>query len=248
MPRVPGRRSQPAAESRVWLAAAPLPGPAGAAEARVRPHAPAPRDGLARRPRTGQKARHPPPGPLSPSSPLPPYRPPTPVEHRRRWGGSEGCRPGVARGTRALPGGTRALPGAAGPHRLVIGGRMRTANPAAAPRPSVPGNGYLCKYVKLSPGPAGRWAYGRGHLPSYSDAMPQTPRRSASAESAVHTPQTLLAHVRALTPNLAPAEQRVAAAVVNDPGGVAAKTISELAEACQTSGTTVIRFCRAMGF
>lgn len=49
-------------------------------------------------------------------------------------------------------------------------------------------------------------------------------------------------------PNLAPAEQRVAAAVVSDPGGVAAKTISELAEACQTSGTTVIRFCRAMGF
>lgn len=64
----------------------------------------------------------------------------------------------------------------------------------------------------------------------------------------MHTPQTLLAHVRALMPDLAPAEQRVAAAVVSDPGGVAAKTISELAEACQTSGTTVIRFCRAMGF
>lgn len=64
----------------------------------------------------------------------------------------------------------------------------------------------------------------------------------------MHTPQTLLAHVRALMPNLAPAEQRVAAAVVSDPGGVAAKTISDLAEACQTSGTTVIRFCRAMGF
>jgi DNA-binding MurR/RpiR family transcriptional regulator len=77
--------------------------------------------------------------------------------------------------------------------------------------------------------------------------MSQTPRRPAAAESAVHTPQTLLAHVRALAPNLAPAEQRVAAAVVSDPGGVAAKTISELAESCRTSGTTVIRFCRAMG-
>jgi DNA-binding MurR/RpiR family transcriptional regulator len=63
-----------------------------------------------------------------------------------------------------------------------------------------------------------------------------------------HTPQTLLAHVRALTPNLAPAEQRVAAAVVHDPAGVAAKTISELADQCNTSGTTVIRFCRAVGF
>jgi DNA-binding MurR/RpiR family transcriptional regulator len=85
-------------------------------------------------------------------------------------------------------------------------------------------------------------------LPSYSDAMPQTPRRRAAAEPAAHTPQTLLAHVRALTPSLAPAERRVAAAVATDPGGVAAKTISELAESCQTSGTTVIRFCRAMGF
>jgi DNA-binding MurR/RpiR family transcriptional regulator len=78
--------------------------------------------------------------------------------------------------------------------------------------------------------------------------MPQIARRAAAEESTVHTPQTLLAHVRALTPNLAPAEQRVAAAVVSDPAGVAAKTISELAQACQTSGTTVIRFCRAMGF
>ncbi len=85
-------------------------------------------------------------------------------------------------------------------------------------------------------------------MPPYSDAMPKTPRRPATVESAVHTPQTLLAHVRALTPNLAPAEQRVAAAVVRDPGGVAAKTIAELAESCRTSGTTVIRFCRAMGF
>src|SRR5271155_2760488 len=78
--------------------------------------------------------------------------------------------------------------------------------------------------------------------------MPQPARRATAQESPVHTPRTLLAHVRALTPNLAPAEQRVAAAVVNDPAGVSAKTISELAEACRTSGTTVSRFCRAMGF
>lgn len=71
---------------------------------------------------------------------------------------------------------------------------------------------------------------------------------SAGQEMPGHTPETLLAHVRALTPNLAPAEQRVAAAVVADPAGVAAKTISELAEQCRTSGTTVIRFCRALGF
>src|ERR1700733_5619478 len=78
--------------------------------------------------------------------------------------------------------------------------------------------------------------------------MSQAARRVTGQDSAVHTPETLLAHVRALTPNLAPAERRVAAAVVQDAAGVAAMTISELAEACRTSGTTVIRFCRAMGF
>lgn len=67
-------------------------------------------------------------------------------------------------------------------------------------------------------------------------------------QAPAHTPQTLLTHVRALIPNLAPSEQRVAAAVVRDPAGVAAKTISELAGVCRTSGTTVIRFCRAVGF
>src|SRR5580700_4780652 len=71
--------------------------------------------------------------------------------------------------------------------------------------------------------------------------MSQAARRVTGQDSAVHTPETLLAHVRALTPNLAPAERR-------DAAGVAAMTISELAAACRTSGTTVIRFCRAMGF
>jgi len=45
-------------------------------------------------------------------------------------------------------------------------------------------------------------------------------------------------------PALAPAEQRVANAVLADPGGVAAMTISELAEVASTSETTVIRFCK----
>jgi DNA-binding MurR/RpiR family transcriptional regulator len=85
-------------------------------------------------------------------------------------------------------------------------------------------------------------------LASYSDFMPQLARRVSAQEPPEHTPQTLLAHVRALTPNLAPAEQRVAAAVVHDPAGASAQTISELAAQCRTSGTTVIRFCRALGF
>jgi len=81
--------------------------------------------------------------------------------------------------------------------------------------------------------------------------MAQSAHRAAAAQRVPHishTPQTLLAHVRALTPTLARAEQRVAAAVARDPAGTAAMTISELAAQCRTSETTVIRFCRAIGF
>jgi DNA-binding MurR/RpiR family transcriptional regulator len=80
--------------------------------------------------------------------------------------------------------------------------------------------------------------------------MAQSAHRAAAVQGVPqipHTPQTLLAHVRALTPVLAPAEQRVAAAVARDPAGTAAKTVSELSSQCRTSETTVIRFCRAIG-
>jgi DNA-binding MurR/RpiR family transcriptional regulator len=80
--------------------------------------------------------------------------------------------------------------------------------------------------------------------------MPHQARRhpAQAPAPAQHTPQTLLAHVRALMPNLAPAERRVAAAVIQDPARAAGMTIAELAAACSTSGTTVIRFGRALGF
>ncbi|MBA3310903.1 MAG: MurR/RpiR family transcriptional regulator [Nocardioidaceae bacterium] len=54
--------------------------------------------------------------------------------------------------------------------------------------------------------------------------------------------------LRALLPSLAPAEQRVARRVLEAPGAVAAATISRLAADCDTSETTVVRFCRAVGF
>jgi DNA-binding MurR/RpiR family transcriptional regulator len=54
--------------------------------------------------------------------------------------------------------------------------------------------------------------------------------------------------VRSLLPSLPPAERRVAQQVIEDPEGVANSTITELAQTCQTSETTVIRFCRAIGF
>lgn len=54
--------------------------------------------------------------------------------------------------------------------------------------------------------------------------------------------------IRSLLPSLAPAERRVAERVLADPGAVAASTITALAHECGTSETTVIRFCRAVGF
>jgi DNA-binding MurR/RpiR family transcriptional regulator len=78
--------------------------------------------------------------------------------------------------------------------------------------------------------------------------VPQPARRLPALDASAHTPETLLSHIRALMPNLAPSERRVAGAAVRDPAGTAAKTISELAAQCDTSSSTVIRFCRAMGF
>ena len=57
----------------------------------------------------------------------------------------------------------------------------------------------------------------------------------------------ILITIRSLLPNLAPVEQRVAQAVLDDPGGVAWRSISELARTCGTSATSVVRFCRAVG-
>jgi len=57
----------------------------------------------------------------------------------------------------------------------------------------------------------------------------------------------VLVQIRSLLPNLAPVEQRVAQAVLDDPAGVAWRSISELARSCGTSATSVVRFCRAIG-
>lgn len=53
--------------------------------------------------------------------------------------------------------------------------------------------------------------------------------------------------MRALAPSLSPAEQRVASLVLEDPQRASSRTITELAKAANTSETTVIRFCKALG-
>ncbi len=58
---------------------------------------------------------------------------------------------------------------------------------------------------------------------------------------------SLAVRLRSILPSLSRSEQRVATEVLDDPRGVAASTISELAHRCGTSETTVIRFCRTLG-
>jgi DNA-binding MurR/RpiR family transcriptional regulator len=56
-----------------------------------------------------------------------------------------------------------------------------------------------------------------------------------------------LVRIRSLLPGLAKAEQRVANVVLDDPGGVSRRSITEVADAAGTSETTVTRFCKAVG-
>jgi DNA-binding MurR/RpiR family transcriptional regulator len=72
-------------------------------------------------------------------------------------------------------------------------------------------------------------------------------QRGAPEPPTLDTGADILVTIRALLPSLAPVEQRVARQVLTDPFGTALQSISELAACCDTSATTVIRFCRAVG-
>src|SRR3954449_9759496 len=58
---------------------------------------------------------------------------------------------------------------------------------------------------------------------------------------------SILIRVRGAMPSLRPAEQRVADAVLADPAKISESSITAVARQCQTSETTVLRFCRALG-
>jgi DNA-binding MurR/RpiR family transcriptional regulator len=72
-------------------------------------------------------------------------------------------------------------------------------------------------------------------------------RPRAAEPGAPEHVRDVLVTIRALLPSLAPVERRVAQQVVADPYGTAMQSISELAASCNTSATTVVRFCRAIG-
>jgi DNA-binding MurR/RpiR family transcriptional regulator len=75
----------------------------------------------------------------------------------------------------------------------------------------------------------------------------QPARAASTAARSVGPGSSVLVLVRAVLPELAPAERRIATAVMDQPGVVAGQTITELAKSCATSATTVVRFCRAIG-
>lgn len=69
-----------------------------------------------------------------------------------------------------------------------------------------------------------------------------------SVGNGVHKPAlSVLINVRRALPALRPAEQRVAHAVLADPAGISESSITAVARMCDTSETTVLRFCRAIG-
>jgi DNA-binding MurR/RpiR family transcriptional regulator len=59
---------------------------------------------------------------------------------------------------------------------------------------------------------------------------------------------SVLVRIRAVAPSRRPAQRRVAEAVLRDPGGTAELPIGRLAQRCETSVATVMRFCRSAGF
>ena len=61
-------------------------------------------------------------------------------------------------------------------------------------------------------------------------------------------PSNPLAELVSLLPALAPSEQRVGRVLLRDPAKAAHLTISEVASLAETSETTVIRFCKSLGF
>jgi DNA-binding MurR/RpiR family transcriptional regulator len=77
------------------------------------------------------------------------------------------------------------------------------------------------------------------------DQLVSAPRGTARPDP--RRPVSVLIKVRGVLPNLRPAERRVAEAVLADPAGISESSITAVARRCQTSETTVLRFCRAIG-
>ncbi|MDI2098669.1 MurR/RpiR family transcriptional regulator [Ruicaihuangia caeni] len=60
--------------------------------------------------------------------------------------------------------------------------------------------------------------------------------------------RTLFVRIRAAVPSLRPSERRIAEFVLEHPEQAASLSITDLAEACSTSTTTVVRFTKRLGY
>lgn len=58
----------------------------------------------------------------------------------------------------------------------------------------------------------------------------------------------VLVRIRAVLPELRPSEQRIATLFLSDPSAIAELSIAELAARCDTSTTSVVRFCKRLGY
>ena len=71
-------------------------------------------------------------------------------------------------------------------------------------------------------------------------------RKPGDRADAHQTPADV--RIRAALPSLSPAERRVGGVILHDAARAATLTITGLADEAETSETTVVRFCRALGF
>jgi DNA-binding MurR/RpiR family transcriptional regulator len=74
-----------------------------------------------------------------------------------------------------------------------------------------------------------------------------SPRSTETVGPATERSPTTV-RARGLLPSLSPGERRVAQVVIDEAATAARLTITDLARRAQSSETTVIRFCRALGF
>lgn len=58
----------------------------------------------------------------------------------------------------------------------------------------------------------------------------------------------VLVRMRGIRPELRPSEQRIADLFLVDPVGTAGLSVAELAQRCDTSTTSVVRFCKRLGY
>lgn len=79
-------------------------------------------------------------------------------------------------------------------------------------------------------------------------SAPRPPEIEPAADRRIADRSPTTVRARGLLPSLSPAERRVAQVIIDEAATAAHLTISDLAERAGSSETTVIRFCRAMGF